>query len=161
MTNLFLEDKNLPFLTFPVVSRRGWGRGRGKAQTLLSRYTSLGCSPKLFSFPVSHHCWPETNRLPVISPAKMSIFWISREFNFGVCHHSVQAPICQRKESCIEGERNWDWEGYGKSSVWRFIVWVPARKEERSFFLLGSTIIARLESSPFWSPDCLIEVSVD
>lgn len=48
------------------------------------------------------------NRLPVISPAKIGLFKISRELQFGVCNHSEAraSPKGQGKESTfIQGEK--------------------------------------------------------
>ena len=58
-----------------------------------------------------------------------------------------------------EGEENskhrgkGSWEGCSKKSPWLFIGWVLASKEEESYFLMNSAIVAGHESSPFWSLD--------
>ena len=92
---------------------------------------------------VGNPLWSKTNRLPVISPAKMVLFRICRELQLrSVAMASHMQVVAQAREGeifCIEGE---SWEDYSKQSPWVFIGQFVARKEEESsFFLLGSTIV--------------------
>ena len=135
MTDLFLEGKTFSHIPTSLAqgSGAGDGAGRGEEQPCCLGPRLWAVPSVLSPFPVPLPCWPETNRLPEYA---QSTFWISGEFNFGVCSHGVQAPICQRKESFVDGERNWNWEVYGKWSVWLFIVWVPPC-QERGLFPVG------------------------
>ena len=93
--------------------------------------------------------WPKTNRLQDISPAKIGLFWISRQLKFGVCDHDKPhgSPHMAR-----EGDHLYR----GEKEVGSATVNTPrlslARKEESFFFLWVSAIITGHESTPFWSP---------
>ena len=55
-------------------------------------------------------CWPVTNGLPLISPAKMNLPCISTELQLWVCNHgepsAVRVPTWQEKENTFtEGKR--------------------------------------------------------
>lgn len=75
------------------------------------------------------HCWPETNGLPDISPAKMHLFGIRRELQFRVCDHGEPRASYRtaRKKKFYRGER--EGNGYSKQKCMAF-HWVIARKEE-------------------------------
>ena len=61
----------------------------------------LGCL--VLSLYGTSKCWPKTNRLPDISPAKMGLSEISRELQFRVCNHgeTQESPTQQRKENAF------------------------------------------------------------
>ena len=44
------------------------------------------------------YCWPETNGWPDISPAKMGLFGLSRQLQFGVCSQGKPPARPQRQE---------------------------------------------------------------
>ena len=101
-------------------------------------------------------CWPESNRLSDVSPAKMGLFWINREF--GVCNHCgphASLPMAREGERFYRGEKEVGRAIINKESM-AFHWLSPCRKEEESFFFqLSSVILALTEhvSSPFWSPN--------
>ena len=86
----------------------------------------------------------------------MGLFGISRELQFGVCNHGKP---CASSHRAREGELFYrGGKAVGRAvinkSLWLFIEWVLARKEEGSFsFLSASTIVTVRESSPLWSPN--------
>ena len=93
----------------------------------------------------SPKCWPKTNRLPVISPAKMGLFGISRELQFRVCNHGEPhaSPHVAR-----EGGGKGSWEAViNKESL--CFNWLSSCQdwEDSFFFLLGSAIVAGCGSS--------------
>ena len=98
-------------------------------------------------------CWPETNRLPDMSPAKTDLLGINKESQFKVCNHGQSLPSLpdtKGRTFLLRGKGNW--EACSKQSPRLFIGRVLASKEKESlFFLLGSTIVPGCESSPFWS----------
>ena len=84
----------------------------------------------------------------------MPLFKIDRELQFGVCSHREPRKSCNAREGEQVAERRRELGGFSKQKVRSFSLAasLPGRKE---FFLLGSTIIAGLESSPFWSPNSI------
>lgn len=98
-----------------------------------------------------------------ISPAKMTLFGISRELPFGVC--SPDEP-CASSHTATKGEYvhrgRKSWVGYSKQRVHEFSLdeSLTGKKRNLFFFLLGSAITAGPESFPFCSQLYLIEVSV-
>lgn len=108
------------------------------------------------------YCWYETNRLPVISPAKMNLFGITRELQFRVCTYGEPCAIpCRAREgaSLIKGRRTLGGravERKNEKSQWFFIDWVLARDEEESISLLGSAVLTGHESAPFWFPNTVL-----
>ena len=67
-------------------------------------------------------CWTETNTLPDISPAMMSLFRISRELQFGVGSYGEPhaSPHLARKEDTFTGRKGTR-KDYSKQSSWLFI----------------------------------------
>ena len=97
-------------------------------------------------------CWPEINRLPFISPAKMGLFGFSKELQFRVCNHGKpHASLLHSKgrRMLLQSEKG-SWKGYPKPRV---PGWLTESLKTISSPHLGSAIIARYESSPFWSPN--------
>ena len=72
-------------------------------------------------------CWPKTNRLPVISPAKTSLFRIRKELQFWVYNHGKS---CASPSTAREGQLFYRRE----KEVWRAIVNKESRKT-KSFSL--------------------------
>ena len=113
-------------------------------------------------------CWPWTNKEPAISSAKLGLFGISKELQFGVCNHGEPpaGPPAAREEKLFYREE----EKVGRAIVnkkfevwWLFTGWVVTvshwlsfllvKKRKSSFSLLGSAINIGHENSPFWPPD--------
>ena len=65
---------------------------------------------QIWSFLNINHkkCWPQTNALPGISPAKMGLFRISKELQFWVCNHDEPhaGPPAQGMQGCLEAVQN-------------------------------------------------------
>ena len=88
----------------------------------------------------------KTDRGPVISPAKMSLFGISRELQFGVCNHGEPHA---REEISIVGKRKL---GRGVAVVDKESLacqWLSPLPGKRSLPPLGLCNGHRRESSPF------------
>ena len=99
--------------------------------------SSMGPAIMLIPFPLL--TW--TNRVSDISPAKMDLFKISREFQFEVCicgEPSLSPQSARAREHFYRGEEE---VGRALSKSWLFSGWALARKGEESFFLLGAAIV--------------------
>ena len=100
--------------------------------------SSMGPPIMLIPFPLL--TW--TNRVSDISPAKMDLFKISREFQFEVCicgEPSLSPQSARAREHFYRGEEE---VGRALSKSWLFSGWALARKGEESFFsLLGAAIV--------------------
>ena len=111
--------------------------------THMHTHTHTHTSPMYYHFYVNLHCWPKTNRLPAITPAKMSWLVKNRELQIGFCKH-----ICQQGKENTFMEAKTKLEGYSKQTVMDFHCLSPCQKK-RGAFLLGSDIITGHESSSF------------
>ena len=101
------------------------------------------------------YCWPETNRLPDISPVKMGLFKISRELQFWVCNHNepYASPQTAREGGCFyRGEKEVGRDVVNRIHGFSLTESLPGKK---SSSLLGSSIVVGGESSPFWSPNSI------
>ena len=88
-------------------------------------------------------CWPETNRLPVISlKEKKKKVYLGSARNCYLRSATLESPHRSRKEYFYRGQE-------GRQSAWLFIDWVLARKEEESS--CWPLIITGYKSSPCWS----------
>ena len=74
-------------------------------------------------------CWSETNRLPEISPAKISLFKINRVLLFQICNHD------KPRASPQHGGKG-SWEDYSKQRPHVFSQLSPCQ-ERREVFLLS------------------------
>ena len=129
-------------LFFCRFDKKHWQKKKTlKTCNVLPLYHSEDTDIKVFT-----HCCPKINQLPGISTARMSLFVISRELQFGVCNHGEPhaSPWIAREEH------------RGKKEVWRAVAesrafhWLKpsAKKEGESFsFQMGSAILAGHESA--------------
>ena len=71
----------------------------------------------------------DLNRLPFISPAKMGLFGINKELQFGVCNHGeLPASTQHKKERKTLLKR-----GRGSGGLWLFIGWAITVSHRLSF----------------------------
>ena len=101
------------------------------------------------------HVLTWNNRLPDISTAKIGLFRIKRELQFGVSNNAkpLQTPCMAGEEEYLYRREKEGGRVKITESPWFFISWVLARKEEVTFLFLMSSIIAGHESFPSWSTD--------
>lgn len=79
-------------------------------------------------------CGPKTSRLPIISPAKIALFSICREFQFGICHHGKLLASLWRQgqeNALIEGTESW--EDYSRQTWLLLAELLPGKKSHLSF----------------------------
>jgi len=65
--------------------------------------------------------WSETDRLPDVSPAKIGLFGINREFQFGICNYGkprASPPKAREGEWLYIGEGSW--EGCSRQGIHDF-----------------------------------------
>ena len=82
-----------------------------------------------------------------VSPAKMGLFRMSREFQFGVCKHEKPRKVPSKNG----GEKEVGRAVLNRVHSFSLAELLP--KNRPSFFFLGSVMIAECKSSPFWSSD--------
>ena len=101
------------------------------------------------------YCWPEINRLPDTSPAKLDLFRISRELQFRVCNHGKsRASSCKARkgEHVYREEKEVGMALVNKESV--AFHWLSPSQERRVCIPpFGLCYHQRTWSSPFWSPN--------
>lgn len=79
-------------------------------------------------------CGPKTSRLPIISPAKIGLFRMCRELQFGVCHHGKLLVHLWRQgqeNALIEGIESW--EDYSRQTWLLLAELLPGKKSHLSF----------------------------
>lgn len=98
------------------------------------------------------YCWPETNRLSDISPAKTDLLRSSENCSLGSANHGEPhaSPWRGRKNTFYRGEGGTE---IGRTEVNRVhsfsIGWVLARQGEQCFlFLLASAIVTGQDREP-------------
>ena len=125
---------------------------------------------KTFSQPLAGFItyWPKTNRLPVISPAKMVLLEIRKKLQFGVCSHgAVHSLSCVQLFATMVSPRKFP-HSKGRRTIYRAKKKVGRnvenshdnslaesffrKGEEPVFFLLISALVSGIENSPVWSP---------
>lgn len=87
--------------------------------------------------------------------------WITRELQFRVCNHAephASLHVAREGEHFNREEKEVGRPIVDKESM--IFHWLSVKKKEHFFSILGSITIAAGGSSPFWSPNYLIEVSV-
>ena len=92
--------------------------------------------------------------MPDVSPVKMGLFGISREYNSGCA--TIASPVgvslhSKGRRTLLQKEKG-GWEGCSKQKVHGFYLTEFREKEESFFFLFGSANITGHERSPFWPP---------
>ena len=83
---------------------RHWRDNDESSIALSSEFTSSENCELIFAI----ECWPKTNRLSDISPAKMGLFRISRELQFGLCNHGkprASSRLSREGECFYRGEK--------------------------------------------------------
>ena len=90
--------------TFKLLGRKLYlqtpGQEKPRATIGSTVDTTPVCSPTLELLGIwalyrPPNCWPETNTLPAISPAKMDLFGISRKLQFRICKFRERQRIPQ------------------------------------------------------------------
>ena len=103
-------------------------------------------------------CWPETD-CQDISPAKMGLCGNSRELQSAAMGSHVQVYKGEGRRTLIEGKETW--QSYcSEQNPWLFIGWILARKGRLLPLATGLWYCCSQESSPSWSPNYVIEVSL-
>ena len=84
-------------------------------------------------------CWPKTNRLSDISPAKMGLFRISRELQFGVCNYGEPraGSHLSREGEYFYRRGKGSWEGYKNRKSVAFHWLNPCQKRRAFLSLVG------------------------
>ena len=120
-------------LFFCRFDKKHWQKKKTlKTCNVLPLYHSEDTDIKVFT-----HCCPKINQLPGISTARMSLFVISRELQFGVCNHSKPCAMsCMAREEHSYGEGKeagraivTKKKNKGKRVPGFSLTWVLARKE--------------------------------
>ena len=101
-------------------------------------HTCLLTSPRtigslLWSLYWPPKCWPETNRLQDISPAKTGLSGISRELQFGVCNHG-NPPMAREGGQFYREEKEVERALVNRESM--VFHWLSPCWERRGDFLL-------------------------
>ena len=124
---------------------------------------------------VGHHkCWPKTNRLPVISPAKWVYLGPAKNCNSGsaaMASHVWVLTHQGEENSFKEGKRKLGGLQWTKSPLEELRFWsivafywlscdsvslaelLPGKRRKFFFLLLDSAISIEYERSSFWSPN--------